>query len=73
MVNLSQILTVDKTELVEYMGKLSGVSTSAVCTGLHLLTDGFSGHPVGAGFVSGRRACSPAQLSKPPQTDQADS
>ncbi len=37
VVNVSQILTVDKTELVEFLGKLSAASTQAVCNGLHLL------------------------------------
>ena len=39
VVNVSQILTVDKTELVECAGKLSGAATGAVCDGLHLLFD----------------------------------
>lgn len=37
VVNVSQILTVDKTELVEYTGKLSASSAAAVRDGLHLL------------------------------------
>jgi mRNA interferase MazF len=40
VVNVSQILTVDKVELTEYSGKLSGASTGAVATGLSLLFDG---------------------------------
>ena len=39
VVNVSQILTVDKAELVEYIGNLSGVSARAVRDGLHLLFD----------------------------------
>jgi mRNA interferase MazF len=39
VVNVSRILTVDKTELVECAGKLSGPATGAVCDGLHLLFD----------------------------------
>lgn len=39
VVNVSQILTVDKTELVECIGKLSSVATASVCEGLHLLFD----------------------------------
>jgi mRNA interferase MazF len=37
VVNVSQILTVDKTELVERVGKLGGPSATAVRNGLHLL------------------------------------
>lgn len=37
VVNVSQILTVDKTELVEYSGNLSTSSSAAVREGLHLL------------------------------------
>ena len=37
VVNVSQILTVDKAELVESAGKLSVASTAAVRDGLHLL------------------------------------
>lgn len=37
VVNVSQVLTVDKTELVEYSGKLSAASAAAVRDGLHLL------------------------------------
>ena len=37
VVNVSQILTVDKAELVERCGKLSGEAALAVCNGLHLL------------------------------------
>ena len=37
VVNVSQILTVDKSELVECTGKLSGTSAGAVRDGLHLL------------------------------------
>jgi hypothetical protein len=36
-VNVSQILTVDKTELVEFSGKLSGSAAEAVRDGLRLL------------------------------------
>jgi mRNA interferase MazF len=39
VVNVSQILTVDKAELVECTGKVSGVATAAVRDGLHLLFD----------------------------------
>jgi mRNA interferase MazF len=39
VVNVSQILTVDKAELVECTGKLSGAATGAVRDGLHLLFD----------------------------------
>lgn len=39
VVNVSQILTVDKAELVEYIGKLSAAATRAVRDGLHLLFD----------------------------------
>jgi mRNA interferase MazF len=37
VVNVSQILTVDKTELVEFSGKLSGSAAEAVRDGLRLL------------------------------------
>lgn len=37
--NVSQILTVDKTELGECAGKLSATSAKAVRDGLHLLFD----------------------------------
>lgn len=37
VVNVSQILTVDKSELVEKIGKLSGVVMAEVCAGLELL------------------------------------
>lgn len=37
VVNVSQIFTVDKEDLVEYTGKLSGTATAAVCNGLYLL------------------------------------
>lgn len=39
VVNVSQILTVGKADLVESIGTLSPVSTSAVQDGLHLLFD----------------------------------
>jgi mRNA interferase MazF len=39
VVNISQILTVDKTELVEYIGTLSDTATAAVSDGLHMLFD----------------------------------
>jgi len=39
VVNVSQILTVDKAELVECIGKLSGAAAGAVRDGLHLLFD----------------------------------
>ena len=39
VVNVSQVLTVDKAELVERIGNLSGVSATAVRDGLHLLFD----------------------------------
>lgn len=37
VVNISQILTVDKSELEEYIGKLSRTTVDAVRDGLHLL------------------------------------
>ena len=37
VVNVSQILTVDKTELVDRTGRLSGPAVRAVRDGLHLL------------------------------------
>jgi mRNA interferase MazF len=39
VVNVSQVLTVDKAELVEYIGKLSDTAAGAVREGLHLLFD----------------------------------
>ena len=39
VVNVSQILTVDKAELVERCGNLSAAAARAVCDGLHLLFD----------------------------------
>jgi mRNA interferase MazF len=39
VVNVSQILTVDKAELVECTGKLSSTAAGAVSDGLHLLLD----------------------------------
>ena len=39
VVNVSQILTVDKAELVECIGKLSGTAAGAVHDGLYLLFD----------------------------------
>jgi len=39
VVNISQILMVDKAELVEITGTLSGAAASAVRDGLHLLFD----------------------------------
>jgi mRNA interferase MazF len=39
VVNVSQILTVDKAELVECTGKLSAAAAGAVRDGLHLLFD----------------------------------
>ena len=39
VVNVSQILTVDKAELAECAGKLSGAAIEAVRDGLHLLFD----------------------------------
>jgi mRNA interferase MazF len=39
VVNISQILTVDKTELVEYVGKITPAAAAAVNEGLHLLFD----------------------------------
>ena len=39
VVNVSQLLTVDKAELVECAGKLSGTSAGAVRDGLYLLFD----------------------------------
>lgn len=37
VVNVSQILTVDKGELLECIGKVSGAAANAVSDGLHLL------------------------------------
>jgi mRNA interferase MazF len=37
VVNISQILTVDKAELVNCVGTLSAAATLAVCDGLHLI------------------------------------
>ena len=39
VVNVSQVLTVDKAELVECAGMLSGAASGAVRDGLHLLFD----------------------------------
>lgn len=39
VVNVSQILTVDKAELVEFTGNLSTAAAGAVRDGLHLLFD----------------------------------
>lgn len=39
VVNISQILTVDKAELVECTGKLSSAAAGAVRDGLHMLFD----------------------------------
>lgn len=39
VVNISQTLTVDKAELVEPLGKLTGAAAGAVRDGLHLLFD----------------------------------
>jgi mRNA interferase MazF len=39
VVNISQILTVDKAELSECIGKLSGAAVEAVRDGLHMLFD----------------------------------
>ena len=39
VVNVSQILTVEKADLVAYSGKLSGAAAAAVRDGLHLLFD----------------------------------
>ena len=39
VVNVSQILTVDKAELAERSGRLSGAATTAVRDGLHMLLD----------------------------------
>ena len=39
VVNVSQILTVDKAELTECVGNLSGTAVAAVRDGLHLLFD----------------------------------
>jgi mRNA interferase MazF len=39
VVNVSQILTVDKAELTECVGNLSGTAAAAVRDGLHLLFD----------------------------------
>lgn len=42
VVNISQILTVDKSELVERIGKLSAGAVAAVSEGLHLIFDRLS-------------------------------
>jgi mRNA interferase MazF len=39
VVNVSQILTVDKAELTECIGKLSSIAGTAVRDGLHMLFD----------------------------------
>lgn len=39
VVNVSQILTIDKTELVECIGKLSSATAGAVRDGIYLLFD----------------------------------
>jgi mRNA interferase MazF len=39
VVNVSQILTVDKAELVEHVGNLGSAAAAAVRDGLHLLFD----------------------------------
>ena len=39
VVNISQILTIDKAELLECTGKLSGTAIGAVRDGLHLLLE----------------------------------
>ena len=39
VVTVSQILTVDKAELVEAAGNLSSAAARAVCDGLHMLFD----------------------------------
>jgi mRNA interferase MazF len=39
VVNISQVLTVDKAELVEYVGRISGPAAAAIREGLHLLFD----------------------------------
>lgn len=39
VVNISQVLTVDKTDLVEYIGQISGPSAAAIRERLHLLFD----------------------------------
>ena len=39
VVNVSQILTVDKAELTGYLGQLNSASVEAVCEGLHMLFD----------------------------------
>ena len=39
VVNISQVVTVDKTELVERLGKLSNSKIDAIRQGLHLLLE----------------------------------
>jgi mRNA interferase MazF len=39
VVNVSQVLTVDKADLIECIGTLSGTAVGAVLDGLHLLFD----------------------------------
>ena len=39
VVNVSQVLTVDKTELVEHIGTLQGDTVDAIRSGLYLLFD----------------------------------
>lgn len=39
VVNVSQILTVNKEDLTEFTGVVSGATTRSVCEGLHMLFD----------------------------------
>lgn len=41
VVNVSQVLTIDKSELVEWSGSLSSAAAGAVRDGLHMLFDRF--------------------------------
>jgi len=45
VVNVSQILTVEKAELVEFTGNLSTAAAGAVRDGLHLLFDRLRNYP----------------------------
>jgi len=40
VVNVSQVITVDKSELTEHIGRLPAAKVTAIRNGLHLLIDG---------------------------------
>lgn len=42
VVNVTQMATVDKSELVEQIGRLPAAKIAAIRSGLHLLIDGLS-------------------------------